>query len=186
MAVSLIPNQPIAFYTEEFNLKNYRCTQDNTRFCQLVTRNQIQQFQVQTTPQSGSQLLVNNQFIYGTPGGNPDNWLGNGWTWLGGSVIVLNPVGGETLGQTVTVEADSVYKISYRVIKAQDEDYVIGVFATAGSSLGGDSVVQLEDHEGGQWITQTYYWLTGAALPAGRPAGAECLQVDLQGNRRDN
>lgn len=46
----------------DFNERNFACSQDNTRFCQSVVKNQITDFQVRLLPSTNIDLVTNNHF----------------------------------------------------------------------------------------------------------------------------
>lgn len=153
--IQVIPNQAISIWTEEdFNDKNFRCTQDNRTFCQAVTQTDETQFQVIQTPLTGVEIMTNGDFSDGL----------NYWAYLPGVWVSYANLGAQMLGlsgglyQTRTLNTGKTYKISLTVLSNQDASICIGIQPLNGTATVTGDACSTEEVLFGDTLTMTRYF----------------------------
>lgn len=153
--IQVIPNQAISIWTDEdFNTKNYNCTQDNRTFCQIVYPTDSTQFQVRQTELTGDELIINGDFSDGL----------NDWDYVPGVWVSFSNLGAQLVGlagsisQVVSLESGKTYKISMTVLSNQNAQICFEIISLVGSVNTYGDVCTAEEVLFGDTLTLTTYF----------------------------
>lgn len=138
--VILLPNQAIAFQKngESFNDYNYRITTQKTDYCQAVRNGELTYFQVQVTPETGTNLITNGDFLT-----NLNFWTQTpaaSYLWDGTlGAVALGVV--SSLSQNIILTANRTHRIDFEVTGIIDGAKVFVTPLVTHSQIGGTALV---------------------------------------------
>lgn len=135
--VIVLPNQTVSLIKngESFSDYNYRITTQKWDYCQQVRDGQLTYFQVQVTPETGTNLFTNGDFLI-----NLNGWTQTG-SWVWSSVLGAGSSNVATLSQNIIVTANRTHRIDFDVT-AMSIGGKIGVFPLmTHSTIGGTQTV---------------------------------------------